>query len=93
MAAMYEIYYKKEIVDKYLYLINSSLYADKIIKLEQLVEENPYKNEMCRPQYDLLNFKYVQLDDEVTIQYYIDEAKKSVTIYLIDIKHEWRNCD
>lgn len=50
---------KKEIVDKYLYLINSSLYADKIIRLEHLLEENPYKNEMCRPHNDLVNFKYV----------------------------------
>ena len=89
---MYEIFYKKEILDKYCYLKNNCLYADKVKKFEQLIVENPYINEMCRPLDELISYKYVQLDEEVTIQYYIDKTDKSVNIYLVDIKHEWREC-
>ena len=89
---MYEIVYKKEILDKYCYLKNNCLYADKVKKFEQLIVENPYINEMCRPLDELISYKYVQLDEEVTIQYYIDKTDESVNIYLVDIKHEWREC-
>ena len=84
---MYEIYYKKEMLEKYKYLKNSSMYLDKIKLFEELVEKNPYNNSLCRPSYDLINFKYVTFDANVTIQYYIDEKHESVDVYLIDIKH------
>lgn len=83
---MYEIFYKKEMLEKYEYLKNTSLYADKIKHFEQLVERNPFKNEVWKPCNDLINFKYVEFDENVTIQYYIDEKDESVYVYLIDIK-------
>lgn len=84
---MYEIFYKKEMLDKYDYLKNNPRYAEKIKYFEQLVEKSPYKNEICRPYDDLLAFHYAEFDDNVTVQYYIDESDESVNVYLIDIKH------
>jgi len=58
----------------------NALYADKIRKLEKLISINPYENEMCRPCDETVSYKYVPLDDDAIIQYYIDEADESVNI-------------
>lgn len=37
--------------------------------------------EVCRPCNNLINFHYAQFDENVTIQYYIDESDGSVNVY------------